>query len=157
MGKFKKEHGETRIGKFLKNVSSVAPGILDMAGNITGIDVLNKLSSAIKGTTSMSEIDKALAIELLELDKLEMAEATKRHTADMASDSWLSKNIRPLALIGLTIALILFITLDSQFKTFHVGDEWITLLKSLLIPIYLFYFGGREIQKGIINYRKKHS
>jgi len=155
MGEFKDKNGKTKIGKFLQRVAKVGPGVLKFAGNLTGIGALEKLGEAIDGDTEMSENDKAAAQAILQFEIQEMQEVTKRHTADMTSDSWLSKNVRPVTLIGLSLALIFFIGWDSASEDFEVGEEWITLFKSLLIPVYLFYFGGREIQKGIINWNKR--
>jgi len=157
MGDFKDKTGKTRIGTFLKGIKNVAPNVLKLAGSITGIEGLSKLGDAIRGDISMSTQDKAVALAMIEFDKTEMAEVTKRHTADMTSDSWLSKNVRPLTLIGLSIAFIGLVVIDSTGLNFTVDEQWIILLKSLLIPIYLFYFGGREIQKAIINNRKDHN
>ena len=76
-----------------------------------------------------------------------MQEVTKRWTSDMASDSWLSKNTRPLALIFLTVSMIFLILLDSLNIDFGVSTEWIDLLKSLLITVYVSYFGSRGVEK----------
>ncbi|SVD63975.1 uncharacterized protein METZ01_LOCUS416829, partial [marine metagenome] len=57
--------------------------------------------------------DKETALKLLEQDIVEMQEVSKRWESDMKSDSWLSKNTRPIALIFLTISLVIFILLDG--------------------------------------------
>ncbi len=77
-------------------------------------------------------------------------EITQRHSADMASDSWLSKNIRPLALSFLTISTVLlaYLTifiLDSD--KVELIDPWLDLLKLLLVTTYAFYFGSRGFEK----------
>lgn len=151
MGKFKDEHGKTRIGLFLKNL---APGLLDVAGDLTGIKALNKVSNAISGSTELSEADKEQALALIQLDIENEKEITKRHQADMTSDSWLSKNVRPMALVFLTFLLASVLILDSSLTTFNVDEAYIALLKTLLLTIFIFYFGDRGIQKGILNYKK---
>ena len=65
----------------------------------------------------------------------------------MKSDSWLSKNTRPMALIFLTLSLIVFILLDGFNTSFGIDGEWINLLKSLLITVYVAYFGSRGVEK----------
>jgi hypothetical protein len=65
----------------------------------------------------------------------------------MSSDSYLSKNVRPMMLIFLTISTWLLILMDSLNIEFGVGIEWIDLLKSLLIVVYVSYFGSRGIEK----------
>jgi hypothetical protein len=77
-------------------------------------------------------------------------EITKRHESDMRSDSWLSKNIRPMVLAFLTGATILLAFLT--IFTLSVGEvtllqPWLDLLQILLVTVYAFYFGSRGIEK----------
>ena len=72
---------------------------------------------------------------------------TDRWSADMNSDSWLSKNVRPMMLIFLTVSTWLLILMDSLNLEFGVGSEWIDLLKSLLITVFISYYGSRGIEK----------
>ena len=76
-----------------------------------------------------------------------MQEVSKRWSSDMTSDSWLSKNTRPMALIFLTISMIIFMLLDSFDWGFQVELQWVDLLKSLLITVYVAYFGSRGVEK----------
>ena len=66
---------------------------------------------------------------------------------DMKSDSWLSKNTRPLTLIFLTVSMVIIMLLDSFNIEFIVDPGWVDLLKSLLITIYVSYFGSRGFEK----------
>lgn len=152
MGTFKEDNGKTRIGVFLKNY---APDLLNVAADLTGIKALGALGDAIKGTSELSEVQKQEALELLRLDIEFEKEITKRHSIDMASDSWLSKNIRPLALIYLLTMVTFLAFFDSAKENFNVPEGYISLVTQLLIIVFGFYFVGREIQKGIINYKKK--
>ena len=77
----------------------------------------------------------------------EMESVTKRWDSDMTSDSWLSKNVRPMALIFLTFFTMLLIYLDFYDDTIQVPTEWIELLKSLLLGVYIAYFGSRGLEK----------
>ena len=81
------------------------------------------------------------------MDVVEMQEVSKRWESDMTSDSWLSKNTRPMTLIFLTMSTIIIILLDSFNIDFGVNIEWIDLLKSLLITVYVAYFGSRGVEK----------
>ena len=81
------------------------------------------------------------------MDAVEMQEVSKRWSADMSSDSWLSKHVRPMMLIFLTISTWCLILMDSLNIEFAVGIEWIDLLKSLLITTYVAYFGSRGFEK----------
>ena len=76
-----------------------------------------------------------------------MQEVSKRWASDMQSDSWLSKNTRPMALIFLTVSMVLLIFVDSSGIEFSVDSGWIDLLKSLLITVYVAYFGSRGAEK----------
>ena len=76
-----------------------------------------------------------------------MESVTERWSSDMQSDSWLSKNVRPLSLIFLTITTVGLIYLDFYDPELQVPSEWIELLKSLLLGIYIAYFGSRGLEK----------
>ena len=157
-GKYKKENGTTRVGDALrwlvKQGKSVAPEILDIAGSMTGIDALKDLANKIEGDKELSETDKQLLLEELRYDMIEMQETSKRWVADMSSDSWLSKNIRPLSLAFLTLSLFIYIILDSALEGFKIASNWIDLLSSLLLLVYGGYFGMRSAEK-ITKYWKK--
>ena len=97
--------------------------------------------------SELTEEQKEILLANLKQDVTEMEEITKRWSSDMQSDSWLSKNIRPLSLAFLTICLSLYIILDSSLEGFKIGKEWIDLLSSLLMLVYGGYFGARALEK----------
>jgi len=72
---------------------------------------------------------------------------TSRWDADMKSDSWLSKNVRPMVLIFLIVCTMLLIFIDAGTIKFVVDDEWKSLLQLVLITVIGAYFGGRSIEK----------
>ena len=72
---------------------------------------------------------------------------TDRWKADMASDSWLSKNVRPMTLIFVLACTMLLIFIDAGTIKFHVEEKWTDLLQLVLITIVGSYFGGRSIEK----------
>ena len=72
---------------------------------------------------------------------------TDRWKADMASDSWLSKNVRPLVLIFLIVCTMLLIFVDGGFLSFTVEEKWTDLLQLTLITVIGAYFGGRSVEK----------
>ena len=74
-------------------------------------------------------------------------QVTERWKVDMNSDSWLSKNIRPLVLVFLVIATVLLIFIDAGFINFKVQDKWTDLLQLVLITVIGAYFGGRSLEK----------
>ena len=72
---------------------------------------------------------------------------TDRWTADMNSDSWLSKNVRPLVLIFLVVSTVLMIFIDAGAIKFTVEEKWTDLLQLVLITVIGAYFGGRTMEK----------
>ena len=72
---------------------------------------------------------------------------TERWKMDMQSDSWLSKNIRPLVLVFLVVATVLLIFIDAGTISFKVQDKWTDLLQLVLITVIGAYFGGRSLEK----------
>ena len=88
-----------------------------------------------------------MALKELEYDVIEMQEITKRWESDNLSDSWWSKNVRPLSLMFLTVTLFIYVILDSSLEGFNVDSEWVDLLSSLLMLVYGGYFSARALEK----------
>ena len=74
-------------------------------------------------------------------------QVTERWKLDMNSDSWLSKNIRPLVLVFLVISTVLLVFIDAGFIKFDVKDSYVDLLQLVLITVIGAYFGGRSLEK----------
>ena len=72
---------------------------------------------------------------------------TERWKMDMQSDSWRSKNIRPLVLVFLVVSTVLMIFIDAGTINFIVEDKWTDLLQLVLITVIGAYFGGRSLEK----------
>jgi len=148
---YKERNGTTRVGDSLRWLvdkgAVVTPSILDLAANITGVKALSDLGDKISGSNELSEIDKKMLLAQLEMDKEDMVNISNRWKYDMESDSFLSKNIRPICLGFLTLAMTLFIILDSSGNNFNVDPVWVDLLKTLLVTVYLAYFGSRGVEK----------
>jgi hypothetical protein len=86
--------------------------------------------------------------ELISNYEIEMEKTiTDRWSADMNSDSWLSKNIRPMTLAFLVISTVLMIFIDAGTITFKVEEKWTDLLQLVLITVIGAYFGGRSLEK----------
>lgn len=81
----------------------------------------------------------------LQADMTEMQELTKRHVADMASDSWLSKNIRPMMLICLFVAYIIFAV--GSVYDWDTKTAYVELLGQWGMLAFSFYFGSRGMEK----------
>ncbi len=141
----KKKFKETKVGAFL---TEKAPQLVSQLGEFLpdqgGLGIVKNL---ITSDTSIEPQDKEMAMKLLEQDIVEMKEVASRWKSDMKSDSWLSKNTRPLALVFLTASSGLMMTVDSFHLQFDVDEAWINLLKTLLITVYVAYFGSRGAEK----------
>ena len=74
-------------------------------------------------------------------------QVTERWAMDMKSDSWLSKNIRPLVLIFLVVSTVLLVFIDAGVISFEVKASWVDLLQLVLITVIGAYFGGRSLEK----------
>ena len=86
--------------------------------------------------------------ELISSYEIEMEKnITERWAMDMKSDSWLSKNIRPLVLVFLVVSTVLMIFIDAGTIKFVVEDKWTDLLQLVLITVIGAYFGGRSLEK----------
>ena len=86
--------------------------------------------------------------ELIAKHEVEMEkEISSRWSADMASDSWLAKNVRPLVLIFLVVSTVLLVFIDAGVIAFEVKASWVDLLQLVLITVIGAYFGGRSLEK----------
>jgi hypothetical protein len=148
----------TAVGNALrwlaKQGKTIAPEILELASDLTGVEALNKLGKAIEGADELSETDKQLLLAEIERDKNTEIELTKRWEADLHSDSWLSKNVRPLTLSFLLGCMFIFITLDSSLEGFKINEAWIELLSTLLMTAVGGYFVVRSGEKIVNKWRQ---
>lgn len=140
----KKKFKDTKVGKFLLGKSGLVSTIGDV---LPDKGVFGIVKNLIDKDPDLPPQDKETALKLLEMDIIEMENVSKRWDADMKSDSWLSKNTRPLTLIYLTVITTLYIILDSLHIAFDIDDSWVELLKTLLVTIYVAYFGSRGFEK----------
>ena len=114
-------------------------------------DLVKKVGGVIDNLHTSKE--EKLAAELKIKDMIMGYEAemqkqvTERWKVDMNSDSWLSKNIRPLVLVFLVVATVLLIFIDAGVISFKVQDKWTDLLQLVLITVIGAYFGGRSLEK----------
>ena len=136
---------KTKLGRFLASINFKKAA--DVVGKLLSGNIPGAIAAISDKDNGLSEEERAYALKVMEMDIEEMKGVTERWSSDMASDSWLSKNVRPLSLIFLTITTMALIYLDSFNENIEVGEEWIELLKSLLLGVYIAYFGSRGIEK----------
>ena len=143
------------MDKLLSILGNVAPALATaVAGPMGGAAVkaiAEKLGvpPAIEAVTQALEANPELAVKLKEIDvkafEVEQQNVTERWKADMSSDSWLSKNIRPMTLVYILTAYALF-ALMSAFNL-NVNESYVKLLGEWGQLIMLAYFGGRTVEK----------
>lgn len=144
--KLKKNGGKgTKVGNFLRSINFSKAG--EVIANLATGDIKAAFAVLSDKDNGLTEAEREYSLKVMQLDIEEMASVTERWSADMNSDSLLSKNVRPLSLIFLTVTTVVLIFLDSFSKDIVVPSEWIELLKSLLLGIYIAYFGSRGLEK----------
>ena len=144
--KLKNNGKGTFFGNLLRSLVKTGKKVSPIFDAITSGKVSDILES-IGNSKELTEAEKEMLVKELEQDVIEMQEITKRWQSDMMSDSWLSKNIRPLSLAFLTLTLFIYIILDSALEGFKIDSEWVSLLGNLLMLVYGGYFGARTLEK----------
>ena len=126
---------------FLKgnNAADIVGSIIEKGTGLVDELVTNK-EEAQKVKT---EFKKVIQDHQLQMSQ----EITKRHSADMASDSWLSQNVRPLTLIFVLFLYTIFSLTDGNIGEFNITNAYVELLGQWGMLIMSFYFGGRTIEK----------
>tara|TARA_R110000824_G_scaffold46047_10_gene132702 strand:- start:2531 stop:2983 length:453 start_codon:yes stop_codon:yes gene_type:complete len=125
---------------FLSKIFS--SGVGDAVEKVGG--VLDKfITTKEEKAEALNEINKVF----LDAESKIQQEVSARWNADMASDSWLSKNIRPLVMIFLVVSTVLLIFVDAGIIKFVVKESWVDLLQLVLITVIGAYFGGRSVEK----------
>lgn len=134
------------------------PIVDGVMGMVKGI--MKPVSDIIDNTTTnqeeRGEIKAKIAQVLNDSMLAQEQELTKRLEADMKSDSWLSKNIRPMTLIFVLTLYSAFSLSDGNIGEFNISDAYVNLLGQWGMLIMSFYFGGRSVEKimGSINLRR---
>jgi hypothetical protein len=124
----------------LNKVFSAGAG--DLIKNVGG--VLDNLTTTKE---EKLEAERKIKDMIMSYEAEMQKQVTERWKFDMNSDSWLSKNIRPLTLIFLVISTVLIIFIDAGALQFEVKSSWIDLLQLVLITVIGAYFGGRSLEK----------
>ena len=120
---------------FSAGATELVKGVGGVLDNLT-TSKEEKLAAELKIKELVSEYER-------DMEK----QVTDRWKSDMASDSWLSKNVRPSVLIFLVVSTVLMIFIDAGAITFNVEEKWTSLLQIVLITVIGAYFGGRSLEK----------
>lgn len=132
--KKRKKFKETKIGQFLLGKSNLFRNLAEI---IPDKGVLGALKNLIITDEGLSQQDKDIALEMLNLELAEFESVTRRWEADAMSDSWLSKNVRPLTLIFITLVYTIGFFLEYDLDN----------INQILLLIIGAYFGGRSFEK----------
>ena len=135
---------DTKVGSWL---TAKAPSILDAVGDILpDSGVLGVVKNLVDKDPSLPHEERMELQRLLHEERAAIeGELSKRWASDMSSDSWLSKNTRPLIVLALVGVLFVFIVLDSLDIAFEVRDAWVTLYEVLTVTAVGGYFTLRSM------------
>ena len=117
-------------------------GAADLVKSVGGV-IDNLHTSKEEKLAAEQKVKELIANYEIEMEK----NITDRWKADMNSDSWLSKNIRPLVLAFLVVSTVLMIFIDAGAINFNIEEKWTDLLQLVLITVIGAYFGGRSFEK----------
>tara|TARA_R100000479_G_scaffold129768_1_gene68031 strand:+ start:77 stop:469 length:393 start_codon:yes stop_codon:yes gene_type:complete len=124
----------------LNKIFSAGAG--DLVKNVGGV-IDNLTTTKEEKLEAERKIKELIANYEVEMEK----NITARWEADLKSDSWLSKNVRPMTLIFLIVCTMLLIFIDAGAINFNVKDSYVDLLQLVLITVIGAYFGGRSLEK----------
>ena len=120
----------------------LSAGAGELVKNVGGV-IDNLHTSEEEKLAAEQKIKELVSNYEVEMEK----QITERWKMHMASDSWLSKNIRPLVLIFLVVSTVLLVFIDAGVIAFEVKASWVDLLQLVLITVIGAYFGGRSLEK----------
>ncbi len=151
-----KNFKDSKFGKFISKVSNVGLDVAPIIAKASSGNILGAISDTVKllkGESNEETIEllDELTIQKknIELDfyRVQQQEVSNRWNVDMTSDSWMSKNIRPLTLAWLIVSVTTICILDSA-NVLTVKEYWVTMFSTLLMTVVVAYFGGRSYEKG---------
>ncbi len=149
----RKKLRDTKVGVWLKEK---APEVLDTVGELLpdqgALGVVKRLIDLDPNMTAQDKMD--FEKMLLDYEANAQDNVTERWKSDMQSDSWLSKNIRPMVLIYLIFVFSIFVAIDSADSVnFTVNNAYIDTFTILMTTAFTAYFAGRSYEK--VSIRKK--
>jgi hypothetical protein len=121
--------------------------LLDILGGGVVKQVGDVLDNLTTSKEEKLEAQRKIKEVLMQAESAAQEQVTRRWEADMKSDNWLSKNIRPLICIFLTAMFIIISIFDGNLGEFVISPAYIPIYQTLLITVYGAYFAGRSIEK----------
>ena len=142
----KKPFKETTVGKMLVGAAGLINPTLGSV--LAGITSPKDAIAAITKSDIPQDDKIKLQTMIYEQQVKEMEEISSRWSADSLSDSWLSKNVRPLVLVWCIVIFSLAGILDSvESIPFNIGVTWNDTFEKVMMAVVLAYFGGRSGEK----------
>ena len=150
----KKKFKDSTVGKLLFGAASMINPTLGKV--LSGVSSPQEALSEI-GKSKISNDDKIKLQQMIyEQQNKEIESITSRWKADSMSDSWLSKNVRPLVLVWCIVVFSLAGILDSiESVPFHIGVTWNDTFEKVMMSVVLAYFGGRTTEKATSFFKNK--
>jgi len=149
----KKKFKDSTVGKMLLGAAGlINPTLGSVLQGITSPqDAIAEITKA-----DISQDDKIKLQQLIyDQQNKELESITSRWQADSMSDSWLSKNVRPLVLVWCIVIFSFAGILDSiETIPFHINDNWNSTFENVMLSVVLAYFGGRSSEKAIGFFKK---
>ena len=121
------------------DIGSIVGKVLPQAGKIID-DLHTSKEEKMAARQKMEEL-------LVSAEQDAQKEVSARWDADLKSDAWLSKNIRPLTLIFLTVVFVVISVFDGNIGQFSISEAYVPVYQTLLMVVYSAYFAGRSIEK----------
>ena len=153
MSKPKKRFKDSTVGKLLFGAASIVSPQLGQVlnGVVSPKDAIAEITKA-----KIPNEDKIKLQQLIfEQQNKEMEEISNRWLADANSDSWLSKNVRPLVLVWCIVVFSIAGLLDSIDNVpFHINEVWNDTFEKVMMAVVLAYFGGRTTEKATSMFKK---
>jgi len=153
MRKDRKKIKDTKVGIWLKDK---APDVLDTVGELLpdqgALGVVKRLIDLEPNMSAQEKME--FEKMLMEYESNAQDNVTERWKSDMMSDSWLSKNIRPMILMYLILSFTIFVVTDSiENVGFNINESYIDVFSVLMTTAFTAYFAGRSYEKVRLNKR----
>ena len=149
----KKKFKDTTVGQLLFGAASVINPTLGSV--LQGVTSPKEAIEAITKSDAPAEDKVKLQQIIYDQQNKEIQAITSRWQADSMSDSWLSKNVRPLVLVWCIVIFSLAGILDSiEDLPFHINSLWNDTFEKVMMSVILAYFGGRTTEKATKIYKK---
>ena len=122
-----------------------------ITGFLSGGDVIKDIGGVLDNLHTSdeerAEAEQKITQILATAEQAAQAQVSARWEADMKHGSWLSKNIRPMTLIFLTVVFVILSVFDGNLGDFTISAAYVPVYQTLLMTVYAAYFAGRSIEK----------